>query len=106
MRTMMHEQSGLPSYDERTPLVTNEDIKELETRLAALKEDPRTGLFDTREIDTSLDLLSAKEKAIQIERVKNLIRSKYPNVKFDNLVIGFSKKNNGYCSFWAKRWRD
>ena len=51
MQTMQHEQSGLPSYDERTPLLT----AEIERRLTALREDPRTGIINTTQMmDTSI----------------------------------------------------
>ena len=69
---MQHEQSGLPSYDERTPLLT----ADLERRLAALREDPRTGIIDTTKMmDTSINPLSEKDRAKQIEIVKRLIKA-------------------------------
>ena len=88
MQTM--EQSGLPSYDERTPLLTSE----IERRFAALREDAITGIINTTKMmDTSINPLSEKDRAIQIKRVKKLIKSRYPNAKVDSLVIAFSKKN-------------
>ena len=91
MQTMMHEQSGLPSYDETTPLISNEEIQR---RLSALREDPITGLLDTTKADTSVNPLSEEDKAKQIQKVKNFIKARYPNAKFDDLVIKFSSKKN------------
>ena len=90
MQTMMHEQSGLPSNDERTPLLTTD----LERRLSALRKDPKTGIINTTNMmDTSINPLSDEDRAKQIEIVKRLIKSEYPNAKLDSLVIAFSKKN-------------
>ena len=90
MQTMLHEPSGLPSYDERTPLLT----AEIERRFADLREDPQTGIINTTEMmDASINPLSEEDRAIQIERVKKLIKASYPNAKVDSLVIAFSKKN-------------
>ena len=105
MQTMMHKQSGPPSYDERTRLLGTSDPEtdELSRRLAALREDFTTGLIDIREVDTSLNPLSEKVKKMQIERVKSLIRKKYPRVDFAKLgAIGFS---SDYCSLWTEGWR-
>ena len=90
MQTMQHEQSGLPSYDERTPLLT----ADLERRLSALREDSRTGIINTTQMmDTSVNPLSEEDRAKQIERVKRVIKANYPNAKVDKLVITFSRKN-------------
>ena len=92
MQTMQHEQSGLPSYTERTPLLSTSEI---ERRLGALRQDPRTGIIDTTHMmDASINLLSEEDRAKQIERVKRLIKGDYPNAKVDSLVLGFSKKEN------------
>ena len=89
MQTMQHEQSGLPSYTERTPL-----LSEIERRFAALREVQKTGIINTTHMmDTSINPLSEEDKAKQIKRVKKLIKSVYPNAKVGSLVIGFSKKN-------------
>ena len=88
MQTMQNEQSGLPSYDERTPL-----LSEIERRFAALREDQRTGIINTTNMmDTSINPLSEEDRKIQIQRVKRLIKAEYPNAKVDSLVIAFSKK--------------
>ena len=91
MQTMQNEQSGLPpSYDEKPPLLSTSDI---ERRLAALREDPRTGIIDTSQMaDASINPLSEEDRQKQIERVKRLIKGDYPNAKFDSLPIVFSKK--------------
>ena len=85
---MQHEQSGPPSYTERTPL-----LPEIERRFAALRENQRTGIIDTTHMmDTSINPLSEEDREKQIQIVKRLIKSQYPNAKVDSLVIGFSKK--------------
>ena len=89
MQTMQHEQSGLPSYDERTPLLPSDE--ELQRRFDALRKNPRTGIFDTTQIDTSINPLSEEDREKQIQMVKRLIKSQYPNVNFRGLVIQFSK---------------
>ena len=90
MQTMQHEQSGLPSYDESTPLLSTSDI---ERRLGALREDPLTGIINTTQMmDASINPLSEEDRAKQIERVKRLIKAQYPNAKVDSLVIRFSTK--------------
>ena len=43
-------------------------------------------------MDTSINPLSEKDRAIQIERVKNLIKARYPNAKVERMVIAFSNK--------------
>ena len=95
MQTMQHEKSGLPdtSYEE-TPLLSG-SIRDadIERRLAALRQDPRTGIINTTQMmDTSINPLSEEDRSKQIERVKKLIKKNYPNAKFDNLIITFSKK--------------
>ena len=92
----MQEQSGLPdtSYEEEIPLLSD-SIRDadIERRLAALREDPLTGIINTtRMMDTSINPLSPEDRAKQIERVKKLIKDKYPNAKVDSLVIRFSTK--------------
>ena len=90
MQTMQHEQSGLPSYDETAPLLPSDE--DLQRRFDALRENPRTGIMNTTQRDTSINPLSKEDRAKQIERVKSLIKANYPNVKFGSLVIEFSKK--------------
>ena len=90
MQTMQHEQSGLPSYDEKTPLLSTSEI---ERRFSALRENSRTGIIDTTQIpDANINPLNEEDRAKQIEKVKRLIKSDYPNAKADSLVIAFSKK--------------
>ena len=90
MQTMQHEQSGLPSYDESTPLLLTEEI---ERRFSALRKDPKTGIIDTTNMmDTSINPLSEEDRAKQIEIVKKIIKRDYPNAKVGSLVITFSKK--------------
>ena len=95
MQMMQHEQSGLPDTSfEETPLLSG-SIRDadLERRLAALRQDPISGIINTTQMmDTSINPLSEEDKAKQIERVKKLIKDEYPKVKLKELVIGFSKK--------------
>ena len=95
MQTMQYEHSGLPdtSYEETSLLFGSIRDADIERRLAALRQDPRTGIINTTQMmDTSINPLSEEDRAKQIERVKKLIKQNYPNVKFENLVIAFSKK--------------
>ena len=88
----MHEKSGLPSYDEKTPLIDpNEDI---ERRLRNLRENNMTGIIETTKIPGNIENpLSQEDKEEQIRRVKTLIKQRFPNAKVDGLVIDYSKKN-------------
>ena len=92
----MQEQSGLPdtSYEEAPLLSGSIRDADIEGRLAALREDPLTGIINTTQMmDASINPLSPEDRAKQIERVKKLIKSQYPNVNFKNLPIAFSTKN-------------
>ena len=80
MQTMQHEQSGLPdtSYEESPFLRRPGSITdaELERRLKDSREDAITGIINTTNMmDTSINPLSEEDRAIQIKRVKNLIKS-------------------------------
>ena len=84
----MQEKSGLPdpSYEE-TPLLSG-SIRDadIERRLAALREDPLTGIINTTQMmDASINPLSEEDRAKQIERVKRLIKSRYPNANLKTL---------------------
>ena len=66
MQTMQHEQSGLPdtSYEE-TPLLSG-SIRDadIERRLNALRQDPRTGIINTTQMmDVSINPLSEEDRA-------------------------------------------
>ena len=64
MPTVQHEQSGLPSYDETTPLITDDEIQK---RLDILRYNRDTGLLDTTKMaDTSVNPLSEEDKQLQI----------------------------------------
>ena len=90
MQTMMREQSGLPSYDESTPLLSTSDI---ERRLWDLRTNPRTGIIDSTQMDASINPLSQEDREKQIESVKKLIKSEFPNANFKKLPMAFSTKN-------------
>ena len=91
MQTMMHEQEGLPSYDE-TPLIgSTEDI---ERRLRNLRRNDMTGIIDTTKSKNWIENpLSEEDKQEQIRLVKKLIKEQFPNAKVDKLPIRYSKKN-------------
>ena len=104
METRHHEHSGLPSYDEKTPLITDDYIQMM---LSALREDPITGLIDTTKADTSVNPLSEEDKEIQFQRVKKLIKARYPNADVDSLVIRYSTKKPMHIVVLGPReWRD
>ena len=96
MEEMRH---GDDDDDQATPLISNEEIQR---RLSALREDPITGLLDTTKADTSVNPLSEEDKAKQIQKVKNFIKARYPNAKFDDLVIKFSSKTSWILWFLEK----
>ena len=63
--------------------------------MKALCMDEQTGIINTTKmIDTSVNPLSEEDKAIQIKRVKNLIRNKYPNADLKKIIINFSQEKN------------
>ena len=96
MKTFQEKNSGLPetSYAE-TSFGGTED---LEKRLADLRRDAITGLLNTTEIPNAENPLSLEEKQREIQRVRDFIKTRYPNADFSKLVISCSsKKANGYC---------
>ena len=107
MQTMQHEQSGLPDTSfEETPLLSG-SIRDadIERRLAAPRQDPRTGIINTTlMMDTSINPLSEEDKAKQIKRVKRLVMNDYPKAKIDDLVFTFSKKKPMDSGFGSKKW--
>ena len=66
--------------------------KDLERRLANLRRDHITGLLDTTKIPNIENPLSLEDKQMEIQRVKDFIKTRYPNTNFTKLVIGFSSK--------------
>ena len=96
MKTMQKEKSGLPSYAETSFGGRKESA--LEKRLKELKENPTTGLLDTTDFGGVPDpptenILTEKEKEIEIQKVRNFIKTKYPNADLSKLEITFSRKN-------------
>ena len=93
----LQEQSGRPgpSYAE-TSFGGTED---LERRLANLRRDHITEMLDTTKIPNVENPLSLEEKQIEIQRVRDFIKKRYPKADTTKLVISFSssKKTNGYC---------
>ena len=74
--------------------------EDLEKRLAALRRDHITGMLNTTKIPTVENPLSLEEKQIEIQRVRDFIKKRFPNADLSKLVISFSsasKKTNGYC---------
>lgn len=105
MRTRLHEKSGLPdtsyqeqsglpdiSYQEETSFGGNPTTEEIERRLNSLRNS-RTGLLDLSKIELQNIVLSPEDKQKEIQRVKDFIKRRYQNVKFDTLKIRFSTKN-------------
>ena len=66
--------------------------EDLERRLADLRRDHITGLLDTTKIPNIENPLSLADKQMEIQRVKDFIKTRYPNTNFTKLVIGFSSK--------------
>ena len=121
MQTMQHEQTGLPSYeektsfggDEKTPLMENkmksqqghirrpsfgsEIIENVKKKgRTKLREDPVTSILDLSKQDIpnlKEDLFIKELKNEQKEKGRRMIKSRYPNASLKNLVIGFSSKS-------------
>ena len=86
------EQSGRPgpSYAE-TSFGGTED---LERRLANLRRNHITQMLDTTEkIPTVENPLSLEEKQIEIQRVRDFIKKRFPNADLSKLVISFSSSS-------------
>lgn len=97
MQTRQHEKSGPEtSYDETTPLLEErlKDLrdKDIERRLNASRN-PNTGLLDMSKTDLQTNISSEEDEQKEIQRVKALIKARYPLVKVDKLMIRFSKRN-------------
>ena len=69
--------------------------EDLERRLANLRRDHITQMLDTTKIPNVENPLSLEEKQIEIQRVRDFIKKRYPNADTTKLVISFSssKKN-------------
>ena len=92
MQTMMHEQSGLPSYDEKTPLISS--TEDIERRLRNLRLNDMTGIIDTTKAKGWIENpLSEEDKQEQIRLAKKFIKENFPNAKVDEQVITYSEKN-------------
>ena len=84
------EKSGRPgtSYTE-TSFGGTED---LERRLADLRRDHITGMLNTTKIPNVENPLNFEEKEKEIQRVRDFIKTRYPNADLSKLVIRFSSK--------------
>ena len=92
MQTMMHEQSGLPSFDERVPLLSPDKDAELTRKLANLRYDSHTGLLDITNISKAYENISGEDyKEEQIKRLKNFIK-KMP--MSTNWLLGTPKQSH------------
>ena len=84
------EKSGRPgtSYTE-TSFGGTED---LERRLADLRRDHITGLLNTTKIPNVENPLNFEERQKEIQRVRDFIKTRYPDADLSKLVIRFSSK--------------
>ena len=60
--------------------------------MADLRRDAITGLLNTTEIPNAENPLSLEEKQREIQRVRDFIKTRYPNADVSKLVISFSSK--------------
>ena len=67
---------------------------DLTKRFDALKRDGITGLLNTKGIPNVENSLGYEERQAEIERVRQFIKSRYPEAKVEKLVISFSSKKN------------
>ena len=93
----IHKKSGRPetSYAE-TSFGGDED---LDRKLAILRRDALTGMINTTNIP-DVYRLDPEQQEKEIKRVKDFIKTRYPNADLSKLVIGFSSetkiiKDNG-----------
>ena len=80
-------------------------IEDLERRLANLRRDRITQMLDTTKIPAAENPLSLEEKQIEIQRVRDFIKKRYPKADTTKLVISFSssKKNQWILLLRAQR---
>ena len=85
VQTIQHEQTGLQdtSYSEKTPLLQIPSTEDIEKKLNLLK-DSVTGIYLFPEVPL--------EQQEQIQKAKDFIKKRYPNVDFSKLVIRYGKK--------------
>ena len=88
MQTMQKEKSGLPatSYAETSFGGRKTTDEELTMRLAALRRDSITGMLDTTKIVNVENPLSYEEREKEIQRVRDFIKTRYPNADLSKLV--------------------
>ena len=67
--------------------------EDLDRRLAALRRDALTGMLNTTKIPTVENPLSLEEKQIEIQRVRDFIKKRFPNADLSKLVISFSSSS-------------
>ena len=93
VQTIQHEQTGLPdtSYSEKTPLLQTPSTEDIEKRLNLLK-DSVTGIYLFPEVPLVEHPLDLNEQQEQIQKAKDFIKKRYPNVDFSKLVIRYGKK--------------
>ena len=90
------------SYAETSFGGTDDDLLK---RLAALRRDHITGMLNPTKIPTVENPLSLEEKQIEIQRVRDFIKKRFPNADLSKLVISFSssKKNQWILLLWGQR---
>ena len=88
------EKSGGPETSYAETSFGGTTVDELSRRLYALKRDGITGLLNTKGIPNVENSLGYEERQAEIERVRQFIKSRYPEAKVEKLVISFSSKKN------------
>ena len=78
----------MPSYDERTPLIERDSVEDIERRLQNLRN-PTTGFLRT-DIPAPPNPRFLIDVAAEIQKVKNFIKSRYPNAKVEEMNLQFS----------------
>ena len=78
----------MPSYDERTPLIERDSVEDIERRLQNLRN-PTTGLLRT-DVPAPPNPRDLIDEGVEIQKVRNFIKARYPNAKVDEMNLKFS----------------
>ena len=101
-QTLSQEEIGMKTYQKSDRPETSYagtsfggvDFDDLTKRFDALKRYRITGLLNTTKLPTVENPLSLEEKQIEIQRVRDFIKKRFPNADLSKLVIAFSSSSS------------